>query len=158
MTRTRQQLGDDAGVAMVEFALIVPILLVVLFGMVDFGRAFNYWNNETHLANQAARYAAVNFNPSTSGQTLQQYIQSLGTTAELRNGSESIAEKLKICIDFPSGVKTVGQPVRVRATARYSWLSVLGSLGTPLVDANLTGQATMRLEAVPTKYSEGCSG
>jgi hypothetical protein len=31
--------------------------------MVDFGKAFNYWNDETHLANEAVRYAVVNKNP-----------------------------------------------------------------------------------------------
>ena len=39
---------------MVEFALVLPILLLVLFGIFDFGRAINYWIDATHMSNEAA--------------------------------------------------------------------------------------------------------
>ena len=53
--------GREAGVALVEFALVLPLLLVILFGMLDFGKAFNYWIDTTHLANsgEPATEAAV---------------------------------------------------------------------------------------------------
>ena len=54
---------DERGVALIEFALVLPLLLVLLLGMIDAGKAFNYWNDETHLANEAARYAVVNSSP-----------------------------------------------------------------------------------------------
>ena len=50
--------------------LVLPLLLVILFAMLDFGRVFNYWIDSTHLANEGARWAVVNNNPNTSG-TLQ---------------------------------------------------------------------------------------
>src|SRR4051794_27742312 len=59
----RHLAADERGVALVEFALVLPLILLLLFGMIDFGKAFNYWNDETHLANEAARYAVVNRNP-----------------------------------------------------------------------------------------------
>ena len=52
----RLPLGDERGVALVEFALVLPLLLVLLLGMIDVGKAVNYWNDETHLANEAARF------------------------------------------------------------------------------------------------------
>jgi hypothetical protein len=52
-------------VALVEFALVVPLVLLLLVGMIDFGRAFTYWIDETHLANEAARFAAVNKVPGS---------------------------------------------------------------------------------------------
>ena len=42
-----------------EFALVLPLLLLILIGMLDFGKIFNYWIDETHLANEGARYAVV---------------------------------------------------------------------------------------------------
>ncbi len=66
---------DESGVALVEFAFVLPLLLVLLLGIIDFGRAFNHWIDATHLANVGARYATVNKNPGATGQTLQQYIQ-----------------------------------------------------------------------------------
>ena len=102
--------GREAGVALVEFALVLPLLLVILFGMLDFGKAFNYWIDETHLANEGARWAAVNKNPSSSG-TLQQYIRTQATTPELEDGgTSSIAGPLSVCISFPSGTWNVGDP------------------------------------------------
>jgi hypothetical protein len=138
---------------MVEFALVTPILFLVLFGMLDFGKAFNYWIDQTHLANEGARWAVVDKNPG--GGTLQEYVRQQANTPELRDGGPSVSGPLQICISFPNGAE-VGDPVHVTASATYNWLPFLGSrLG--LTQTTLTGSATMRLEAVPTEYEPGCS-
>ena len=116
---------DERGVALVEFTLLLPVLLVLLFGMLDFGKAFNYWIDGTHLANEGARWAVVNKNPSTSGETLQEYIRAQATTPELRNGgTASIPDPLAVCITFPNGTRNVGDPVKVTVTTTYRWLGV----------------------------------
>jgi len=78
--RTRAR--EEDGAVLVEFALVLPLLLVLILGMFDFGKAFNYWIDSTHLANEGARWAVVNRNPG--GGTLQQYVQDQATTAELQ--------------------------------------------------------------------------
>ncbi len=139
---------------MTEFALVVPILFLLLFGMLDFGKAFNYWIDETHLANEGARWAVVDKNPGAG--SLQEYIREQANTAELRDGGASVSGPLQICVSFPSGSAEVGDPVHVTASATYNWLPFLGSrLG--ITQTTLTGSATMRLEAVPTEYGAGCS-
>jgi Flp pilus assembly protein TadG len=146
---------DERGVALVEFALVLPVLLLLLIGMLDFGKAFNYWLDETHLANEAARWAAVNKNPGPG--SLQQYIQQQADTPELRGGgTTSVPAPVQICISFPNGTAKVGDPVHVTATASYNWLPFLGSrIG--VTQTTITGSSTMRLEAVPTNYGAGCS-
>ncbi len=140
--------------ALVEFALVAPLLFMILFGMLDFGRAFNYWIDSTHLANEGARWAVVNKNPGTG--TLQQYIQQQADTGELRSGgSAAVPDPLRVCINFPSG-GTVGQPVVVTASVTYHWLPFL-SERIGILATTVTGSSTMRLEAVPTNYSAGCS-
>ena len=144
---------NQSGVAMAEFALILPILMTLLFGLLDFGKAFNYWIDETHLANEGARWAVVNKNPGSD--TLQTYIQQQATTAELRDGgTASVGAPLEVCISFPAGTAKVGDPVHVTATATYTWL---GILGVGVLDTTVVGSATMRLEALPTNYEAGCS-
>jgi Flp pilus assembly protein TadG len=147
--------GREAGVSVVEFALVLPLLLLLLLGMLDFGKAFNYWNDATHLANEGARWAVVNKNPG--GGTLQQYIQQQGTTPELRNGgTASVPGPLQVCISFPNGTANVGDPVHVTASTTYNWLPYLGTrLG--IAQTTITGSSTMRLEAQPTNYGAGCS-
>ena len=49
----------DDGVAMTEFALILPIFMVIVAGLLAFGRAFFYWIDANHLANETARWAVV---------------------------------------------------------------------------------------------------
>jgi Flp pilus assembly protein TadG len=146
---------SERGATLVEFALVLPLLLVLLFGMLDFGKAFNYWIDETHLANEAARWAVVNKNPGSG--TLQQYVQQQADTPELRNGgTPSVPSPLQICISFPNGTANVGDPVHVTAAATYNWLPFLGTkIG--IAQTTITGSATMRLEAVPTNYGAGCS-
>jgi hypothetical protein len=146
--------SSESGAALAEFALVLPILLILLFGMLDFGKAFNYWIDETHLANEGARWAVVNKNPGSG--SLQSYIQQQADTPELRSGGPSVPTPLEICISFPNGSAEVGDPVHVTATATYNWLPFLGSrLG--IAQTTLTGSSTMRLEAVPTNYAAGCS-
>jgi Flp pilus assembly protein TadG len=53
-------LADENGQAMVEFALVLPILLIVLLGIVDFGRAWNARQVITDAAREGARVTVVN--------------------------------------------------------------------------------------------------
>jgi hypothetical protein len=159
VTRLRARLhhpdGPQAGTSLVEFALVLPLLLVLLLGVLDFGKAFNYWNDATHLANEGARWAAVNRNPGSG--TLQQYIQQQGDTPELRSGgSSSVPAPLQVCISFPNGTTNVGDPVHVTATLTYNWLPYLGTR-VGIAQTAITGSSTMRLEARPTAYGAGCS-
>lgn len=59
MTRVRTVSGRESGAAAVEFALVLPLLLVLLLGIIDFG--LYYYNDLqlTHVARDAARYLSV---------------------------------------------------------------------------------------------------
>jgi Flp pilus assembly protein TadG len=158
--RLLHRLRDESGVALVEFALVLPLLLLLLFGMLDFGKAFNYWIDETHLANEAARWAVVNNNPGSG--TLQAWTLSQADTPELQNGgTSSVPTAAQVCISFPTNSQTgtsgkVGDPVRVTVSVTYNWLPFVGN-SISAGNVTVVGDATMRLEAVPTNYSAGCS-
>jgi Flp pilus assembly protein TadG len=49
----------DRGAAAVEFALLLPVLMLVLCGIVDFGRAYNAQVALTQSAREGARLAAL---------------------------------------------------------------------------------------------------
>jgi Flp pilus assembly protein TadG len=44
---------------MVEFAIIAPLLLLLVFGIIEFGRAYNAQNSLTHAAREGAREYAI---------------------------------------------------------------------------------------------------
>lgn len=50
---------SESGAAMVEFALILPLLLMLVFGTIEFGRAYNAQNTLTHAAREGAREYAI---------------------------------------------------------------------------------------------------
>jgi Flp pilus assembly protein TadG len=58
MTRSRRTRLDD-GAAAVEMALVLPLLLFVLFGVIDFGRMLNAQITLTEAAREGARAAAL---------------------------------------------------------------------------------------------------
>jgi Flp pilus assembly protein TadG len=50
---------DERGAAAVEFALILPLLILLLFGIIEFGRGYNAKVTLTHAAREGARALAV---------------------------------------------------------------------------------------------------
>lgn len=50
---------DDHGAAALEFALVLPIFLIVIFGLIDFGRALNAQLVVSDAAREGARAAAL---------------------------------------------------------------------------------------------------
>jgi Flp pilus assembly protein TadG len=141
---------SESGVALTEFALVLPLLLVLLLGMLDFGTAMNYWIDGTHLSNEGARWAVVNKNPGTG--TLQDYIREQADSNALRNGgTASVPDPMEVTICFPNGTANVGDPVEVKVSVDYNWLPYLAKDIGPTT--TLTATSRMRLEALPTNYS-----
>jgi hypothetical protein len=158
----RFRLCGDAGTAVVEFAIIVPLLLLIVFGILDFGRALNYLNDSTHLASAGARWAVVNkafadlqkWDDNACTTSLQQCIKDNGVTGELRDNAT-------VCIEFggdaPSNPQ-IGDPVKVTVDVEFTWLPFIGSEGLGGISSTtMTGSAVMRLEQQPNAYGEGCT-
>jgi Flp pilus assembly protein TadG len=145
---------DEAGQALVEFLLVAGLLLFVLFGVTQFGLALNAANDETHLANEVARYASVNFNPAPNGQSLAAWAKG--------QADNTISGSAQICISFPNGTSNIGDPVRVVVSGTMNWQPIYGlaqflNVGLPAAQSTLSGSAVMRLEASPSVYTAGCS-
>jgi Flp pilus assembly protein TadG len=51
--------SNERGQALVEFTLVVPLLVLLLFGIVEAGRIGNAYLTVTHAARHGARYGAV---------------------------------------------------------------------------------------------------
>jgi hypothetical protein len=136
---------DERGTALAEFALVLPILLVVVLLILDAGKAFNYWIDSTHLANEAARFAAVHKSP-VAGQSINVAIKNQATTHELRSN-------VGVCIWFPGDVDgdgvvegEIGKPVEVVVKSDYKWLDYLVGATGLAPTKTLRGVATMRIE------------
>jgi hypothetical protein len=56
---------NERGAAAVEFALILPIIVTILFAMTEFGRTFARWEDYESAAREGARFAAVHCAPTS---------------------------------------------------------------------------------------------
>ena len=139
----KRSLKEERGVALAEFALVLPLLMLLLLGMVDFGKAFTMWIDETHLANQAARYAAVNSAPTAGcNGCLESDIEDQADTQELK-------DTIDVTITFPDGKACKGDAVKVDVTGKSQFFAFLTGFVPGLDGAGkktLTASATMRIE------------
>jgi Flp pilus assembly pilin Flp len=153
LRRTRRGLRDESGVALVEFALILPVFALMIFGALDLGKAYNYWIDETQLAHEGARWAAVNKSPDPQV-SLVQAIRNQADTGELKNGStSSVPNPLRVCVYLPDGA-VVGGRVRLEVSSTYQFMSFIASK-ISVAQKPIEAHSTMRLERPPTTYSNG---
>lgn len=52
----------ERGAVAVEMAVLLPLLLLILIGTMEFGRVFNVQNSLTQAAREGARHGAINYN------------------------------------------------------------------------------------------------
>ena len=56
--------GNEAGSAVVEFALVLPILLLILFGIINFGVLLYNQSVITNASREGSRWAAIHTTPT----------------------------------------------------------------------------------------------
>ena len=61
--------------ALIEFALISPVLLLLVFGIIDIGRAVFYYDTLTHAAREGARAAVTASNPLPTNASVLAVVQ-----------------------------------------------------------------------------------
>jgi Flp pilus assembly protein TadG len=131
--------------------VVLPVLLLIIVGIVAFGRYMNYANQEQQMAAQGARLAAVAYDP-TGAVTLDSYIvsQALGG---LGTQSGDVTSAVQAFVYYPTGqtcspsaCNVAGNQIRACAVATVSLLPIIGGGSLKLVQT-----ATMRVEtALPT--------
>jgi len=89
--RLRTHLRDERGVAVVEFALVAPLLLILIFAIIDLGRAYSTLNQIAASAREGARFAAVLPNP-TSDPSQAQIRQTVRTFSERQLGGAPVSD------------------------------------------------------------------
>jgi Flp pilus assembly protein TadG len=160
-TEKAQIMRNTKGQVLVETALILPLLLVLIFGLVDFGRAMYTKNTLNYAASLGARVAAVTpsltektFTPSSTGEpadTINNCLSTLKLTS-------AVSYQLKIldAANNSTGKAAVpGDRVYIlitwpdfpMLTPLYKLLSLLdGSTPQDTNTLEITGEASMRYE------------
>jgi Flp pilus assembly protein TadG len=149
--------GSERGAALVEFTIIVPFLILVIFGMIDFGIAFADYQNVRSGTREAARLGVVNdvenappctidgthVTPPAEPSTVIEATNALVCKAKDRIGLDG--DNAKVEIDITGAA--IGD--RLRVCASFPVQSLSGVTTQFLSGKVLTSAVTMRLEQVP---------
>ena len=84
MRRWLHRAGQEKGAALVETAFVLPIMLLVCVGILEFGRAYQTWSVVTNAAREGARVAILPEYPDTSVTTrVRTYLKNGGLPASI---------------------------------------------------------------------------
>jgi Flp pilus assembly protein TadG len=122
---------SEQGQTMTEFALVLPILVVLLFAIIQFGIAFNNYVALTDAARAGARKGAVSRNASNPTAACQNQVVASATDLN--------ASQLQVTCSSPW---TAGSDVTVDAQYPYS----ISLFGIPVVSGMLQTTVTERVE------------
>ncbi len=143
------------GQALVEFALVFPIFLIIVVGLVDVGRAVFAQNTLTNAAREGARTAIVNQDVATvRARTAAQAI-SLGLAATditvryyLDDGSIPVASETLPASDAACDATFVAIDCVAVVRARFAWSAI-----TPLVGQLVGPQTLTATSAQPIEFT-----
>ena len=148
----RRLMGSERSQSVVEFVLVLPIFLVLVMGIIDFGMGFGAYVQLRNAAREGARYAVVG-NPAGSypadctGSQTQSVIGHVCIAAKDLN----LTDMQSVSVQYPNG-QASGNSVVVRAQYSYQLITPLGEFVTFFTGGSfpghldLTATSDMRLE------------
>jgi len=113
------------GVSAVEFALILPIMVLLVFGSIDFGNLFYQWN----IVNEAAREAARIYATATSAPSAASVQTTLRTAYDPNNQYNLTVQSFQ--------TQTIGNYTQVTA-----WVTESVTLLTPVISQLIPNNPT----------------
>lgn len=128
---THKPIRDERGQTMVEFAIVLPILAVLLFGILQFGILFNNYVTLTDAVRAGAREASV----------ARETADPVGTTTSAVRSSAADLNQSNLSVAVSSGWQA-GSDVTVTATYPYS----INLLGWVVSAGSLSSTTTERVE------------
>lgn len=129
----RQLRNDKRGQAMVEFAIVLPLLLILLIGVFEFGRAWNVYHAVTDAARLGARSAVV-ADPVTTQDSVYAIIK-----RALRRASIDTTGATITLTGWRSGS---GTPATVNIQVPYQFVFLKPFMHWSTSKANITLQST----------------
>jgi Flp pilus assembly protein TadG len=144
ITSTRR-FRSERGAELIEFALVAPLLLFIIMGVVDFGFMFQRYEVVTNAAREGARIAVL---PGYADADVKARVRSYLTEGGVANttSNPSVATT-DVPIAAGAGPAMQGKRVQVNYTSPYLFIGPLaGWFGGTFTSATLTAVAVMRDE------------
>lgn len=137
MIRRHTQRQD--GQAVVEFVVILPVLLLVLVAIYQFGQVFVNYMDVTSAAREGARKAAVSRTAGTCS-----VVDGLAIAAAKGAGSDLSTSSLTVTVTRTCTNNAYAQSSDVKVTASYPYS--INIMGVVVSSGTLSSSTTMRVE------------
>jgi len=158
--------GDHRGQSLVEFALVLPILLLLTLIAVDFGRVYLGWINLQNMARIGADFAANNAESMTSGDAatvaaaVAKYTNQITSDASASNcplAPDQPAMPTYTDVDLDSNPIGLGDRASVTLVCRFHVITPLISfiVGS---DLNITASSVFPVKQAIIATSSGGGG
>jgi Flp pilus assembly protein TadG len=136
--------ADESGQALAEFALIMPMLFLLVAGIIGFGRAWNIQQVVVDAAREGARVAVVQ-NPTTSDSTTGVAFVRHTINARL---AAAVLDTTAATITIAGNWRKTNDPMQVTVNMPYALplLSVLMNWATGTPNFQIHSTTTMRNE------------
>jgi Flp pilus assembly protein TadG len=148
--RPRSDRRASRGQSLVEFALVLPIALILLLAVFDIGRAVFLYNGLTNAAREGARLAIVNQDKSL----VVQRVQNMTIAGELTNAGTP-NDVVSFFKQSPNADPTTNPECTTMATgcvavvtAQSSWSAITPIIGAILGPMTLTARSELPVEFV----------
>lgn len=130
----------EAGTSVVEMAIVLPLMLLLVFGIGEFGIAYTRWNSLTNAVREGAREGVVFRNPCNAGAVTTLIVDTVESFAD-----SSGLDTTSINTTVVGACTGTGTQLTVTSTAPYNYLalSALAGLGPTM---NLNARSVMRNE------------
>jgi len=139
LARSRSRSGQ----ALVEFMLVVLILMVLLFGLIDFSRALSTWQILINVSREGSNLAARG--SGTLGTNTTQVISNALSIVVINANPLNISQNGKVIItavENSNGVFVVTQQMSLGALATNSVVAPHGTASTPIMPISATAAGT----------------
>lgn len=137
----------EKGAALVEFAVLMPLLLLLVLGMVEFGWKFGQFNDVRHAVREGARFAAVD-----GGSNAEIEARVCAALDLLGAGITEVRMSWSTDADG-DGNTDIGEPGSIRVEVDVSSLSS-APLITNFLPTQLGSDVQFRLEQPPDSWSD----
>lgn len=148
MTPRFKRARSERGAELIEFALVLPLLLFIVLGIVDFGFLFQRLEVVTNAAREGARIAVLpSYTTADVDSRVRSYMNAAGVPDAYNNTILSVNTTTP-SVTLPSGTSIEVRTVGVTYFHDYLFLGpIAGWFGGSFGSVPLSGSATMRVEA-----------
>jgi Flp pilus assembly protein TadG len=152
----------ERGQGLVEFALVLPIIMLLIFGAVDLGRAVYAYNTIANAARDGARVAAVNQiatspdcnedrpveNPATPHWSITRCAANSAVTLGVRDTDVTVAYSTPSGTSLPCTWPTINVGCIASVTVTYTYVPITPVIGGLVGNIAISSTSQMPIERV----------